>query len=82
MSQIPTVNILRLVLVDNALILLMLHTINKVFHVMCCRHGQHGLEIVPDSRSHYKLDQRVGLDGAEVLNCKFVVCADHRHMIS
>ena len=46
------------------------------------RHGQHGLEIVPDSRSHYKLDQRVGLDGAEVLNCKFVVCADHRHIIS
>ena len=46
------------------------------------RHGQHGLEIVPDSRSHYKLDQRVGLDGAEVLNCKFVVCADHWHIIS
>ena len=45
------------------------------------RHGQHGLEIVPDSRSHYKLDQRVGLDGAEVLNCKFVVCADHWHII-
>ena len=34
MGQVPTVNILRLVLVDNDLIVLMLHTINKVVHVM------------------------------------------------